>query len=273
MRHSGHRFWRRRLLAATGLASGPAFWRGAFTLGETGDTFLDMSNWGQGIVWINGCCLGRYWSIGPTQTMYLPGPWMRRERNDVVVLDLTGQRSNRIGGLRLPILDQLRPENDLAGPVRRVQAYLTGVAPTHEGQFAPGAATQEVLFAQPAAGRQFCLEALGAFDGKPFAAMAEIALLDTKGQPINQSSWTIAYASSEDGSVLNAINGQVSDHWHTAHSGKPPHPAHPHRLIIDLGVQVELAGARYTPRQGASGVTGRIWQYRMYVGNRLAREP
>lgn len=39
-----------------------------------------------------------------------------------------------------------------------------------------------------------------------------------------------------------------------------------YRLIIDLGVQVEVAGARYTPRQGVAGVTGRIWQYRMYVG-------
>ena len=152
------------------------------------------------------------------------------------------------------------------------------VVPTHDGRFAPGAAAQDVFFTQPATGRQFCLEALSAFDGKLFAAAAEIAVLDTKGEPINQSSWTIAYASSEDtssedGSALNAINGQISDHWHTAYIGKALHPAHPHRLIIDFGVMVEVAGARYTPRQGASGVTGRIWQYRMYVGNSLASEP
>ena len=84
----------------------------------------------------------------------------------------------------------------------------------------------------------------------------------------------IAYASSEelkkeDGSALNAINGQASDHWHTAFAGGT---GHPHQLIIDLGQQVEVAGVRYTPRQGTDTVTGRIKQYRMYVADKLVRE-
>jgi beta-galactosidase len=41
-------------------------------------------------------------------------------------------------------------------------------------------------------------------------------------------------------------------------------------LIIDLGKQVEVAGLRYTPRQGAAGVTGRIKRFRVYVGDRLS---
>jgi beta-galactosidase len=43
-------------------------------------------------------------------------------------------------------------------------------------------------------------------------------------------------------------------------------------LIIDLGKQVEVAGLRYTPRQGAAGVTGRIKRFRVYVGDRLVDE-
>ena len=258
----------------TGRADGPAFWRGRFDASQAGDTFLDMSTWGQGVVWVNGRCLGRYWSIGPTQTMYLPGPWIRRGSNEVIVLDLTGPQSARIEGLASPILDQLRPERDLPQPERNPRPRLEGVAPVHQGQFAPGSATQDVLFAKASSGRQFCLESLSALDGKEFAAVAEIALLDAGGQTIDQSAWTIAYASSEesgkeDGSALNAINGQVTDHWHTAYSGKAPRPAHPHRLIIDLGRRVEVAGLRYTPRQGAEGVSGRIKEYRLYLAEQL----
>jgi beta-galactosidase len=260
-----------------GKPAGPAFWRGSFDLVSPGDTFLDMSAWGQGVVWVNRRCLGRYWSIGPTQTMYLPGPWIRRGKNEIIVLDLTGPRNPRIEGLRTPILDQLRPERDLPQPLRNIRPRLDGIAPIHEGQFAPGAATQEVRFARHARGRQFCLESIDAFDGKDFAAVAEIALLDASGQAIDQSNWTIPCASSEesgkeDGSALNAVNGQVSDHRHSAWSGQAPRPAHPHRLIIDLGRQVEVAALRYTPRQGADGVTGRIRRYRLYLGEQLVGE-
>jgi beta-galactosidase len=257
-----------------GRAQGPAFWRGSFNAAATGDTFLDMSSWGQGIVWINGRCLGRYWSIGPTQTMYLPGPWLKRGRNEVVVLDLTGPRTARIAGLAMPVLDQLHPELDLARPPSTAKLQLDGVAPVHAAEFAPGSATQTVMFAAPATGRQFCLESLSAFDGKSYAAVAEIALLDKAGKPLNQSSWTIAYASSEearkeDGSALNAINGQNTDYWHTAYSGAAASAPHPHRIIIDLGKAAEVAGLRYVPRQGTDDVTGRIKQYRVYIGDQL----
>jgi beta-galactosidase len=257
-----------------GAAKGCAFWRGSFNVSAAGDTFLDMSSWGQGIVWINGRCLGRYWSIGPTQTMYLPGPWMKVGRNEVVVLDLTGPDQARIGGRKEPILDQLRPDRDLPRPPDTTHLRLRGVAPVYEGSFAPGAGSQEVRFARAASGRQFCLEALSAFDGKDFAAIAEIGLLDAQGRPLNQSAWTIAFASSEersreDGSALNAINGQATDYWHTAYSGKATHPGFPHYLVIDLGARTEVGGLRYTPRQGPDGVTGRIKSYRVYVDDRL----
>jgi beta-galactosidase len=259
-----------------GRAKGAAFWRGSFNATRQADTFLDMSSWGQGIVWINGRCLGRYWSIGPTQTMYLPGPWIRAGTNEIVVLDLTGPQAARIAGLKTPILDQLHPERDLARPPSKIRPHLDGVVPAHEGEFASGSATQDVRFAKPVRGRQFCLESLDAHDGKQFAAVAEISLLDAKGETINQSNWTIAYVNSEelskeDGGALNAINGQVTDHWHTAYSGKGARAAHPHRLIIDLGKEVEVAGLRYTPRQGKDDVTGRIKHFRAYVGDQLAR--
>jgi beta-galactosidase len=96
----------------TGGTQGPAFWRGSFTVDKPTDTFLDLRAWGKGVVWINGHCLARYWNIGPTQTAYVPGPWLKAGRNDVVILDLLGPTTPVLAGLEKPILDQLRPELD-----------------------------------------------------------------------------------------------------------------------------------------------------------------
>jgi beta-galactosidase len=97
-----------------GRPAGPAFWRGTFAVARTGDTYLDLRTWGKGVVWVNGHCLGRFWNIGPTQTMYCPGPWLRAGRNEVVVLDLLGPAQPTLAGLAEPILGELHPEKDFS---------------------------------------------------------------------------------------------------------------------------------------------------------------
>jgi len=87
---------------------GPAFYRGHFDLPETGDTFLDTRGWGKGIVWINGRNLGRFWSIGPQQTLYVPGPWLKKGRNEVIVFDLHPSKKRSLEGLDEPILDEVK---------------------------------------------------------------------------------------------------------------------------------------------------------------------
>ncbi len=258
----------------TGKASGPAFWRGTFNLSKTADTFLDVSSWGKGVLWVNGHCLGRFWNIGPTQTMYVPGPWLKNGRNEVLVLDLIGPEQPILAGLEKPVLDQLRPQLDFSKKsVNKFKLALEGVPPVYNGTFAPGAQVQDVHFA-PAEGRQFCLETLNAQDAKPFAAVAELDLFDADGKSIPHTYWSIAWVDSEellkeDGSALNAINGQTADYWHTEWSDAQPN--HPHRLVIDLGSAVRVSGFRYTPRPGEGTVGGRIKDYRIYVGNALAK--
>ena len=39
---------------------GPACYKATFQLDEIGDTFLDMSTWGKGMVWVNGHAMGRF---------------------------------------------------------------------------------------------------------------------------------------------------------------------------------------------------------------------
>jgi beta-galactosidase len=64
------------------------FFRGSFTLEGLGDTYLDMSGWKKGVVWVNGHNLGRYWEIGPQKRLYCPAPFLKKGRNEIVVFDL-----------------------------------------------------------------------------------------------------------------------------------------------------------------------------------------
>jgi beta-galactosidase len=79
---------------------GPSFHRGTFKLNTLGDTYLDMRGWGKGCVWVNGHNLGRYWRIGPQQSLFVPSVWLKRGLNEVVVLDLEAGQSRSIQGIK-----------------------------------------------------------------------------------------------------------------------------------------------------------------------------
>ena len=52
------------------------------------DTFIDMTGYRKGVVWVNGHNLGRYWDIGPQKRLFCPAPWLKAGANDVIVFDL-----------------------------------------------------------------------------------------------------------------------------------------------------------------------------------------
>jgi len=60
-------------------------------------------------VWVNGHNLGRYWNVGPSQTLYLPAPWLKAGQNEIIVLDLFEPKKTAVQGLAEPILDQPAP--------------------------------------------------------------------------------------------------------------------------------------------------------------------
>jgi beta-galactosidase len=88
-------------------AGSPVIKRGKFDLEKVADTYLDMRNWGKGVVWVNGHNLGRYWSVGPQQTIYLPAEWLNRSGNEVVVLELLKPEQATLKTLSKPILNEL----------------------------------------------------------------------------------------------------------------------------------------------------------------------
>ena len=79
--------------------AGPCFYRGTFEVERVGDTFLDTSHLGKGQMWVNGHALGRFWNIGPQKTLYMPGPWLKKGKNEVVVFDVDGHAGATVEGL------------------------------------------------------------------------------------------------------------------------------------------------------------------------------
>jgi hypothetical protein len=77
------------------------FFKGEFDLGTLGDTYIDMSQWEKGVVWINGNNLGRYWNVGPQFQLYCPAPWLKKGKNEIVIFDLHQLEPKPVKGVKL----------------------------------------------------------------------------------------------------------------------------------------------------------------------------
>jgi beta-galactosidase len=75
------------------------FFRGTFSCGSPADTYLDMSGYEKGLVWVNGHNLGRYWNIGPQQRLYCPAPWLKKGENEILVFDLHRREPKPVRGM------------------------------------------------------------------------------------------------------------------------------------------------------------------------------
>ncbi|WP_447971273.1 putative Ig domain-containing protein [Nitrospira sp. M1] len=107
-------------------------------------------------------------------------------------------------------------------------------------------------------------------NGKPWTSMAELNVLDSNGNRLSQTEWSVISFDSEetvqDGRVVNAIDGSPTTIWHTewaAQAGDDNDPAHPHEMVIDLGAGYGLGGFAYLPRPG--GGNGTVAAYRLYI--------
>lgn len=247
---------------------GPAFYRGKFSLNKVGDTYLDLRQWTFGIVWVNGHNLGRYWNIGPTQTMYCPGCWLKEGENEVIIWELEGTQSATLAGLDRPILDDLKVDETITHRKEGQTIELDGIAPLHTGTFTRGPGWQTIALPK-ATGRYFCLESLNSWTDDAYATVSEIYLLDEQGNEISREDWKLIYADSEetaadDGNAANVFDLQATTFWHTQWSGNAP--GHPHQIVIDLGAERIVTGFKYLPRpQGQNEPPGRIKDYRVWL--------
>lgn len=66
----------------------PTFYKGTFTIDEVADTFIEVPSGEKGVLFINGFNIGRYWSVGPQETYYVPSSILRKGLNEVIVFEL-----------------------------------------------------------------------------------------------------------------------------------------------------------------------------------------
>ena len=65
----------------------PCFYQATFTVDEAHDTFLKFENLTKGFVLINGFNIGRYWNVGPQETLFVPSGLLKEVENEIVIFE------------------------------------------------------------------------------------------------------------------------------------------------------------------------------------------
>ena len=242
----------------------PGCYRATFNLKKTADTFINLETWGKGQVYVNGHAIGRFWKIGPQQTLYLPGCWLKKGENEIIVQDIVGPETPQVEGLDKPIIDKLNVDGPNIHRKQGETLNLNGEKPCKTGQFAPGNGWQEVKFDQPTSGRYVCIEALNSHNNREYACIAEWYMLDATGNRLSREPWTIYYADDEDVSSGNKTADKIFDLQESTYWSTNKGIQFPHYVVIDLGKEENLGGFQYLPRV-EQGAPESIKDYRIYV--------
>ena len=242
----------------------PGYYKATFNVKKPGDTFIDMSTWGKGLVYVNGHALGRFWEIGPQQALYCPGCWLKKGKNEIVIFDIVGPTAQTVSGLDHPVIDKLQNEEP---PIHRKDGQtinLSGETPIAAGAFASGNGWQTVTFGKPVKARYVCLEAVNAHNGKEYACIAELYIKDDKGERLSREPWKIAYADNEDIKTGNKAADKIYDLQESTYWSTERGVNYPHTVVIDLGKEYTITALDYLPRM-ESTVPGGIKDYRIYT--------
>ena len=245
------------------LVSKRGYYRGYFNLTKVGDTFLNFETWGKGQVWVNGHAMGRIWSIGPQQTLYVPGCWLKKGKNEIIVLDIVGPKEAVVWGQAEPELNKLQLEKSNKHNNIGDKPDLNSATPVYTGTFKAGNGWQTIFFKNDAKGRYLAIECLSTQKDGDRAAIAELYLQNPGGRRLSRESWTTKYANSEDENGNHTgdkvFDLQESTYWQTEKGASAPH-----LLVIDLGSEQTISALEYLPR-AEQGAPGSIKNFKVYV--------
>ena len=241
----------------------PGYHRGYFNLKKVGDTFLNFETWGKGQVYVNGHAMGRIWSIGPQQTLYVPGCWLKKGKNEIIVLDVVGPRKAVVWGQAEPELNKLQLEKSNKHNNIGDKPDLNSATPVATGAFKAGNGWQAIQFGKTAKGRYLAIECLSTQKDGERVAIAELYLQGQDGKRLSREPWKTKYANSEDegGNHLGdkVFDLQESTYWQTEKGASAPH-----LLVIDLGSEQTVNALEYLPR-AEQGAPGSIKNFKVYV--------
>jgi len=230
------------------------YFLGEFTLKKVGDTFLNMEAFGKGQVWVNGHAIGRFWNIGPQQTLYVPGCWLKKGKNEVVVLDIVGPKGEPMASCQnKPELDKLNLEKSNKHNNPGDRPDLNSANPVAEVTLKAGNGWQTVTFPNTAKGRYVAIECLSTHSSDQ-VAIAELYMQSADGSRLSREPWTVKYADSEN-EMGNHTGDKVYDLQESTYWQTQRNSDFPHLLVIDLGSEQTVKALEYLPRaeQGAPG--------------------
>ena len=237
--------------------------RGYFNLKKVGDTFLNFETWGKGQVYVNGHAMGRIWSIGPQQTLYVPGCWLKKGKNEIIVLDVVGPREAVVWGQAEPELNKLQLEKSNKHNNIGDKPDLNSATPVAIGAFKAGNGWQTIQFGKTAKGRYLAIECLSTQKNGDRVAIAELYLQGQDGKRLSREPWKTKYANSEDegGNHLGdkVFDLQESTYWQTEKGASAPH-----LLVIDLGSEQSVKALEYLPR-AEQGAPGSVKNFKVYL--------
>ena len=245
------------------LIFGRGYYRGYFNLSKVGDTFLNFETWGKGQVWVNGHAMGRIWSIGPQQTLYIPGCWLKKGQNEVIVLDIVGPREAVVWGQAEPELNKLQLEKSNKHNNIGDKPDLNSATPVSTGSFKVGNGWQTIKFNGQKKGRYLAIECLSTQKDGDRVAIAELYLQGADGKRLSREPWTCKYANSEEENGNHTgdkvFDLQESTYWQTEKGASMPH-----LLVIDLGAEQTVNALEYLPR-AEQGAPGSIRDFKVYL--------
>lgn len=238
-------------------------YKGVFNVEKPSDTFLLFKSWGKGLVYVNGHPLGRIWDIGPQQTLYMPGPWLKEGENEILVFDIIGPRDYYSQGLDAPVIDLLQDNESRIKSNGGATFYIGNLSPVYGGAFPQGNGWKHQMFEHPDTGKYLVIEALSPMKDNDNAAIAEFYALNSKGERLSRENWKIYYSDSEDTTNGNHTADKIFDlqestYWQSAGN------SYPQKIVIDMGEEQEIYGIDYLPRM-ETGAPGQIREYQIYV--------
>lgn len=239
-------------------------YRGTFNLKNTDDTFLNFETWGKGLVYVNGHPIGRIWEIGPQQTLYMPGCWLKKGENEIIVFDILGPKEPKSNGMKKPQLDKLLNQKRLVHRNEGEVLDLSLETPVLSATFKPGNGWQEFRLDSPRRGRYICIEAINGYGNDNVSSIAEFYVLDDKGERISREPWTVMYADSEEVRDGNHSADKIFDLQESTYWSTEPGTSYPHHIVIDLGNVRNIGGIQYLPRM-ESEVPGAVRDFRFYI--------
>lgn len=81
----------------------PGFYKGDFKIDELKKTYLDITGWGMGEVWVNQKYIGSYWEEEKQQSILIPSEDLVRGENEIVVFELKNNQQKTMKLSQIPV--------------------------------------------------------------------------------------------------------------------------------------------------------------------------